>query len=60
MAFLEAVSRETIEQDAKRAATTIQHSTARVILIFCWYTDVRVLFLQLAKINVRGYYKISK
>ena len=55
MAFLEAVSRETIEEDAKRAATTVQHSTARVILIFCWYTDVRELFLQLAKRNVRGY-----
>ncbi|CAL8346936.1 unnamed protein product [Arctogadus glacialis] len=52
LAFLEAVSRETIEEDAKRAATTVQHSTARVILIFCWYTDVRELFLQLAKRNV--------
>ncbi|XP_030236861.1 extracellular calcium-sensing receptor-like [Gadus morhua] len=52
LAFLEAVSRVTIEEDAKRAATTVQHSTARVILIFTWYTDVRELFLQLAKINV--------
>ncbi|XP_056466463.1 extracellular calcium-sensing receptor-like [Gadus chalcogrammus] len=52
LAFLEAVSRENIEEDAKRAATTVQHSTARVILIFTWYTDVRELFLQLAKINV--------
>ncbi|CAL8334830.1 unnamed protein product [Boreogadus saida] len=52
LAFLEAVSRETIEEDAKRAATTVQHSTARVILIFCWHTDVRELFLQLAKRNV--------
>ena len=60
LAFREAVSRETIEEDAKRAATTIQHSTARVIVIFTWYTDVRELFLQLAKRNVRGYYEISK
>ena len=59
LAFIEAVNRETIEEDVKRAATTIQHSTARVILIFCWYTDVRELFLQLAKRNVRGYYEIS-
>ena len=56
MAFLEAVSRETIEEDAKRAATTIQHSSARVILIFCWYTDVGEVFLELAKRNVRGFY----
>ncbi|KAK0141167.1 Extracellular calcium-sensing receptor [Merluccius polli] len=52
LAFLEAVSRETIKEDARRAAETIQQSTARVILIFCWYTDVRELFLQLAKRNV--------
>ncbi|CAL8346946.1 unnamed protein product [Arctogadus glacialis] len=52
LAFSEAVSRETIEEDAKRAATTVQHSTARVILIFCWFTDVGELFLELAKRNV--------
>ena len=58
LAFSEAVSRETIEEDAKRAATTVQHSTARVILIFCWFTDVGELFLELAKRNVRGFYEI--
>ena len=52
VAFSEILSRETIEEDAKRVATTIQNSTARVILIFTWYTDVAELFLQLAKINV--------
>ncbi|XP_071780214.2 extracellular calcium-sensing receptor-like [Centroberyx gerrardi] len=52
LAFLETVSRETIVRDARRAAVTVQASTARVILIFCWYTDVRHLFMELAKRNV--------
>lgn len=56
MAFSEILSRENIGVDAKRTAATIQRSTARVILIFTWYTDVRELFLQLAKINVRADY----
>ncbi|XP_018555891.1 LOW QUALITY PROTEIN: extracellular calcium-sensing receptor-like [Lates calcarifer] len=50
--FIETVHRETILSDARRAALTIQASTARVILIFCWYTDVKKLFLELAKRNV--------
>ncbi|XP_071353441.1 extracellular calcium-sensing receptor-like [Trachinotus anak] len=50
--FVETVRRENIRNDARQAALTIQASTARVILIFCWYTDVRELFLQLSKINV--------
>ncbi|XP_070825812.1 extracellular calcium-sensing receptor-like [Chaetodon trifascialis] len=52
LAFVETLQREKIVSDARRAALTIQASTARVILIFTWYTDVRELFLQLAKINV--------
>ncbi|XP_067452006.1 extracellular calcium-sensing receptor-like [Thunnus thynnus] len=52
LAFVETLRRENIVSDARRAALTIQASTARVILIFAWYTDVRELFLQLAKINV--------
>ncbi|XP_070762467.1 extracellular calcium-sensing receptor-like [Enoplosus armatus] len=50
--FIETVRRETIVSDARHAALTIQASTARVILIFCWYTDVKKLFLELAKRNV--------
>ncbi|XP_029964640.1 extracellular calcium-sensing receptor-like [Salarias fasciatus] len=50
--FIEKVHRETIETDAKQAALTIQAATARVILIFCWYTDVKKVFKELAKINV--------
>ncbi|XP_075330713.1 olfactory receptor CR1 [Odontesthes bonariensis] len=52
LAFIETLQRENIERDARRAAITIQASTAKVILIFTWYTDVMELFLQLAKINV--------
>ncbi|KAK2912389.1 hypothetical protein Q8A73_006502 [Channa argus] len=52
LTFTEVLNRENIVDDARRAALTIQASTARVILIFAWYTDVKELFLQLAKINV--------
>ncbi|XP_018555885.1 extracellular calcium-sensing receptor-like [Lates calcarifer] len=52
LAFVETLSRENTVNDARQAALTIQASTARVILIFTWYTDVRELFLQLMKINV--------
>ncbi|XP_056297280.1 extracellular calcium-sensing receptor-like [Pseudoliparis swirei] len=52
LAFVETLQRENIVSDARRAALTIQASTAKVILIFSWYTEVRELFLQLAKINV--------
>ncbi|KAK2847384.1 hypothetical protein Q5P01_010383 [Channa striata] len=52
LTFTEILNRENIVDDARRAALTIQASTARVILIFAWYTDVKELFLQLAKINV--------
>ncbi|KAM9359546.1 extracellular calcium-sensing receptor-like [Symphorus nematophorus] len=52
LAFVETLQRQNIVSDARRAALKIQASTARVILIFSWYTDVRELFLQLAKINV--------
>lgn len=53
LAFIETLQRERIVSDARRAALTIQASTARVILIFSWYTDVRKLFLELSKLNVR-------
>ncbi|XP_070825813.1 extracellular calcium-sensing receptor-like [Chaetodon trifascialis] len=50
--FIETVHRQTIVSDARHAALTIQASTARVILIFCWYTDAKAVFLELAKMNV--------
>ncbi|KAM9734207.1 olfactory receptor CR1 [Menidia menidia] len=52
LAFIETLERENIVRDAKRAALTIKASTAKVILIFTWYTDVMELFQQLAKMNV--------
>ncbi|XP_054461970.1 extracellular calcium-sensing receptor-like [Anoplopoma fimbria] len=52
LAFVETLQRENIVSDARQAALTIQASTAKVILIFTWYTDVRELFLQLDKIHV--------
>ncbi|XP_029027449.1 extracellular calcium-sensing receptor-like [Betta splendens] len=52
VSFIEKVNSVKIVSDAKRAALTIQASTARVIVVFAWYTDVREVFLQLAKLNV--------
>ncbi|XP_061683500.1 extracellular calcium-sensing receptor [Syngnathoides biaculeatus] len=52
MAFVETLRREKIKNDARRAALAIKASSAKVILIFTWYTDVRELFLQLAEMNV--------
>ncbi|XP_019729771.1 extracellular calcium-sensing receptor-like [Hippocampus comes] len=52
LAFVETLNRQNIVNDARRAALAIKASSARVILIFTWYTDVRELFLQLADLNV--------
>ncbi|XP_068173687.1 extracellular calcium-sensing receptor-like [Antennarius striatus] len=52
LAFVETLQRENIVSDARRAALKIQASSARVILIFSWYTDVRELFLHLENLNV--------
>ncbi|XP_058480022.1 extracellular calcium-sensing receptor-like [Solea solea] len=52
LAFVETLRRENIVSDATRAALAIQASTAKVILIFTWYTDVRELFEQLDARNV--------
>ncbi|XP_076002382.1 extracellular calcium-sensing receptor-like [Genypterus blacodes] len=50
--FVETVRRETIVRDARRVALTIQASTAKVIIIFCWHTDIRRIFLELDKRNI--------
>nr|XP_020478062.1 extracellular calcium-sensing receptor-like [Monopterus albus] len=50
--FIETVRSETIVSDARRVALIIQASFARVILIFCWFIDVKQLFLELATRNV--------
>ncbi|XP_030008327.1 extracellular calcium-sensing receptor-like [Sphaeramia orbicularis] len=50
--FVQIVNKHAIMNDAKKAAITIEASTARVILIFCWHTDVRQILLALAERNV--------
>ncbi|XP_046907861.1 extracellular calcium-sensing receptor-like [Hypomesus transpacificus] len=52
LAFFETFTRATLARDMERAAGTIQASSARVILVFAWYTDARALLLELAKRNV--------
>ncbi|XP_008307801.3 olfactory receptor CR1 [Cynoglossus semilaevis] len=52
LAFTEVISRQTISSDAPRVALKIRDSTARVVLILCWYTDVHKLFLELKNINL--------
>uniref|UniRef100_A0A672Z7L7 G-protein coupled receptors family 3 profile domain-containing protein n=1 Tax=Sphaeramia orbicularis TaxID=375764 RepID=A0A672Z7L7_9TELE len=50
--FIHTISSETIMNDAKKAATAIEYSTAKVILIFCWHMGVLQLLQELAKKNV--------
>ncbi|CAL9684086.1 unnamed protein product [Knipowitschia caucasica] len=52
MAFVRTLRRQNIVADAREAAITIQASSAKVILVVSWYTDVRELFVQLDLINV--------
>ncbi|XP_072313075.1 extracellular calcium-sensing receptor-like [Eucyclogobius newberryi] len=52
LAFVRTLRRESIVHDAREAALTIKASTAKVIMIFSWHTDVRELFVQLYRINV--------
>lgn len=44
-------NKETIAMDAKRVALTIESSTARVIIIISWYTEVRKIIMELARRN---------
>ncbi|XP_068613393.1 extracellular calcium-sensing receptor-like [Brachionichthys hirsutus] len=50
--FIATLNRGNIVRDSRRAARTIQASTVRVILVFCWYTLIRDIFLELSKRNV--------
>ncbi|XP_073706252.1 olfactory receptor CR1 [Garra rufa] len=52
LAFFHTLYREQLEKDAARAAATVQVSSARVILVFCWYIDVEVFLLELIRRNV--------
>ncbi|KAJ7995378.1 hypothetical protein DPEC_G00243950 [Dallia pectoralis] len=52
LAFFETLSRVNLERDVKRAVDTVQSSTAKVILVFLWYTDTEALFRELVRRNV--------
>ncbi|XP_055770497.1 extracellular calcium-sensing receptor-like [Salvelinus fontinalis] len=52
LAFFETVNRANLVRDVVRAADTVQASTARVILVFLWYTDMGALLLELGRRNV--------
>lgn len=52
LAFFETLNRANLVRDVKRAADTVQASTARVILVFLWYTDMGALLLELGRRNV--------
>uniref|UniRef100_A0A4W5MUY6 Olfactory receptor C family, r1 n=1 Tax=Hucho hucho TaxID=62062 RepID=A0A4W5MUY6_9TELE len=52
LAFFETLNRANLVRDVERAADTVQASTARVILVFLWYTDMEALLLELGRRNV--------
>nr|AEB77794.1 olfactory receptor family C subfamily 15 member 2 [Salmo salar] len=52
LAFFETINRANLVRDVERAADTVQASTARVILVFLWYTDIGALLLELGRRNV--------
>ncbi|KAJ8332212.1 hypothetical protein SKAU_G00428200 [Synaphobranchus kaupii] len=54
LAFFATLSRKRLESDVLKAADVVQSSSARVILVFAWYTDVETLLLELIRRNVTG------
>ncbi|XP_030621110.1 olfactory receptor CR1 [Chanos chanos] len=52
LAFFETLLRERLAQDVARAASTIEGSLARVILVFAWHGDVEQLLLELLRRNI--------
>ncbi|XP_051512047.1 extracellular calcium-sensing receptor [Myxocyprinus asiaticus] len=52
LAFFHTIFREQLAKDVRRAATTVQASSARVILVFAWYADVEAFLLELIRRNV--------
>ncbi|XP_057203742.1 extracellular calcium-sensing receptor [Triplophysa rosa] len=52
LAFFHTIYREQLAKDVDRAATTVQASSARVILVFAWYADVEAFLLELVRRNV--------
>ncbi|XP_061072455.1 extracellular calcium-sensing receptor [Conger conger] len=54
LAFITTLSRKRLEHDVLKAAAVVERSSARVILVFAWYTDVETLLLELIRRNVTG------
>lgn len=54
LAFFETFSRETLLADMPRLVRAVQESSARVVLLFAWYTDAGALLAELARRNVTG------
>ncbi|XP_033847471.1 extracellular calcium-sensing receptor-like [Periophthalmus magnuspinnatus] len=57
--FVISVHRSSIQIDAKRAADAIQASSARVIFIVSWYTDVIHIFAELVARNITDRHFLS-
>ncbi|KAG7333507.1 hypothetical protein KOW79_003642 [Hemibagrus wyckioides] len=54
LAFVSTIFRERMEKDVDRAVKMVQSSSARVIMVFAWYTDVEVFLTELVRRNVTG------
>ncbi|KAL7879120.1 hypothetical protein AOLI_G00100940 [Acnodon oligacanthus] len=52
LAFVRTLFRERLAKDVDRAASAVQASSARVILVFAWYVDVEVFLTELVRRNV--------
>ncbi|KAK2847751.1 hypothetical protein Q7C36_009433 [Tachysurus vachellii] len=52
LAFVSTIFRERMEKDVDRAVKMVQSSSARVIMVFAWYTDVEVFLTELVRRNV--------
>ncbi|TRY96337.1 hypothetical protein DNTS_021834 [Danionella cerebrum] len=52
LAFSHTLYRDQLAKDAAIAAAKVQESSARVILVFAWYTDVEAFLLELINRNV--------
>nr|AAW38958.1 putative pheromone receptor CPpr9 [Cyprinidae sp. EA-2004] len=52
LAFYHTLYRERLQKDVAFAARTVQASSARVILVLAWYTDVEAFLLELMRRNV--------
>ncbi|XP_026884874.2 extracellular calcium-sensing receptor [Electrophorus electricus] len=54
LAFVRTLLREQLAKDVDHAASAVQASSARVILVFAWYVDVEAFLTELVHRNVTG------